>query len=122
MPGGRFFHGSKMIAYFIRRFIYMFFMLLAISLVAFIVIQLPPGDYLTTYIMQLESRGNLVTEAEIAMLKKQYDLDLPMTVRYFKWLWKMMQGDWGVSFNWNQPVLELIAERLPTDSRGGSAR
>ena len=102
-----------MIGYFVRRFIYMFFMLLAISLVAFIVIQLPPGDYLTTYIMQLESRGELVTEAEVAMLKKQYDLDLPMTVRYFKWLWKMINGDWGVSFNWNQPVLDLIAERLP---------
>ena len=54
-----------MIAFFIRRLIYMFFMLLAISLVAFIVIQLPPGDYLTTYIMQLESIGELVSEADV---------------------------------------------------------
>ena len=92
-----------MIAYLIRRCVYMFVMLLAISLVAFIVIQLPPGDYLTTYIMQLESSGSIVTEAEVAMLKKQYDLDLPMIVRYFKWLGKMVMGDWGVSFNWNQP-------------------
>jgi peptide/nickel transport system permease protein len=102
-----------MIGYLIRRFFYMFVMLLAISLVAFIVIQLPPGDYLTTYVMQLESSGNLVTEAEVAMLKQQYDLDLPMTLRYFKWLWKMVNGNWGVSFNWNQPVIELLAERLP---------
>jgi peptide/nickel transport system permease protein len=47
------------------------------------------------------------------MLERQYDLDKPMVVRYFRWLWKMVQGDWGVSFNWNAPVIELLAERLP---------
>jgi len=101
-----------MLYYFIRRIIYMFIILGAISVVSFIVIQLPPGDYLTSYIMQLEEVGAKVSEAEIASLRKQYGLDLPVYLQYFKWLWQVLHGNFGRSLEWNQPVAKLIAERL----------
>jgi peptide/nickel transport system permease protein len=90
----------------------MIFTLLAVSVVAFIIIQLPPGDYLTSYIMKLQSSGTHVSQEEVAALKKQYGLDLPIYARYFKWMWGMFHGDLGMSFTWNKPVSELIGERL----------
>jgi len=87
-------------------------LLLLISVVAFIIIQLPPGDYLSTYIVNLQASGQTVSKAQLAALKKQYGLDLPMYAQYFKWMWKMLHGDFGRSFEWNKPVSELIGERL----------
>jgi len=87
-------------------------LLLLISVVAFIIIQLPPGDYLSSYIVHLQASGQTVDEAQLAALKKQYGLDLPMYAQYFKWMWKMLHGDFGRSFEWNKPVSELIGERL----------
>ena len=87
--------------------------LLTISTVAFTIIQLPPGDYLTSYIIQLESTGTKVSEATVASLRKQYGLDLPIYAQYLKWMWRMLHGDFGMSFQWNRPVGDLIAERLP---------
>jgi len=102
-----------MLYYIIRRFLYMIIVLAVVSVTAFIIIQLPPGDYLTSLIVQLESAGTQVSEEQIASLKRQYDLDLPIYLQYFKWVWKMLHGDMGRSFQWNRPVSELIAERLP---------
>jgi len=87
-------------------------LLLLISVVAFVIIQLPPGDYLSSYIVHLQASGQTVDEAQLAALKKQYGLDLPMYAQYFKWMWKMLHGDFGMSFEWNKPVSELIGERL----------
>jgi peptide/nickel transport system permease protein len=87
--------------------------LLITSVVGFVIIQLPPGDYLTSYIMELEARGRIVDEAEAASLRKQYGLDLPIYSQYFKWMGKMLRGDFGRSFQWKRPVSELIAGRLP---------
>jgi len=101
-----------LLSYIIHRLIYMIFTLLAVSVVAFIIIQLPPGDYLTTYIMRLEASGTHVSQEEVAALKKQYGLDLPIYAQYFKWMWRMFHGDLGMSFTWNKPVSELIGERL----------
>jgi peptide/nickel transport system permease protein len=86
--------------------------LFVVSIVAFIIIQIPPGDYLTSYIMRLRAQGTRVDEAQVAALKKRYDLDLPLPLQYFKWIGKMFHGDLGRSFKWNQPVSELIGERL----------
>jgi len=83
------------------------------SVVSFIIIQLPPGDYLTSYIVQLESSGTKVSEEQVASLKKRYGLDVPIYLQYFKWIWKMLHGDFGMSFAWNKPVSKLLAERLP---------
>ena len=102
-----------MLYYVVRRILYMALVLLAISVIAFAVIQLPPGDYLTTYIIQLRTMGTEVGEAEIASLSKQYGLDLPLYQRYFKWMWGILHGNLGQSFLYARPVSGLIAERLP---------
>ncbi len=102
-----------MLSYITRRFIYMIIILLVMSIVAFIIIQLPPGDYLTSYIISLRAGGQRIGEAEIASLRKQYGLDLPIYFQYFKWAWGMLHGDFGRSFDWRKPVIDLIGERLP---------
>ena len=103
-----------MLYYIVRRFLYMFIILFVLSIVAFIIIQLPPGDYLTSYIMQLQLTGTKVSEAEIASLEKQYGLDLSIYQQYFKWVWGMLHGDFGRSFQYGERLVsELIGERLP---------
>jgi len=87
--------------------------LLVVSITAFIIIQLPPGDWLTSYIAQLEATGQHVDESQVASLKKQYGLDLPIYSQYFKWTWDMLHGNFGKSLSYSKPVSELIAERLP---------
>jgi len=105
-----------MLFYIIRRFIYMLLILLIVSITAFIIIQLPPGDFLTSLVNQLEYEQQGVEEereAAIATLKRQYGFDQPMYIQYFKWMWNMLHGDFGMSLEWNRPVSKLIAERLP---------
>jgi len=101
-----------MLFYVIRRFIYMLIILAVMSVTAFLIIQLPPGDYVEMYIHQLEISGQTVDEAEIASLRRQYGLDLPVYLRYFKWVWGILHGDFGRSLQWGKPVSELIGERL----------
>lgn len=102
-----------MLTYVVRRFMYMIIVLVVMSMIAFILIQLPPGDYLSSYIMQLAVSGENVEQAQIESLRRQYGLDLPLHQQYLSWIWKMLHGDFGSSFDWNQPVGKLIAERLP---------
>lgn len=90
----------------------MIIIFLAVSVVAFIIIQLPPGDYLSSYILQLKAQGTEVGEAEIASLRKRYGLDLPVYLQYFKWMKGLFQGNLGMSLQYNKPVSELIGERL----------
>jgi len=99
--------------FYFRRILYMLVVLLVVSVTAFIIIQLPPGDYLTTYIAQLEARDIWMDRSEIASLKKYYALDRPIYEQYFRWMGKMIRGDLGKSFAWERPVKDLILERLP---------
>ncbi len=101
-----------MLSFILRRIVYMIICLGAVSIVSFIIIQLPPGNYLTYYVVQLESRGIFPDEGEIAVLEKQFGLDQPIYVQYFKWIGGVLQGDFGRSFAMNRPVSELIGERL----------
>ncbi len=101
-----------MLQYILRRILYMIPTLILISVVSFIIIQLPPGDFLTSYIAQLSQTGETVDEATIAALKKRYGLDQPYYIQYFMWVRGMFQGDFGQSFEWNRPVSQLIWERL----------
>lgn len=102
-----------MLGYFIRRIIFLVPVLLIVSIVAYLVIELPPGDYLTTHIMRLRAAGTHVAEDEIIRLTKMFGLDKPPHIRYFLWLWKIVRyGDFGLSFQWNKPVSEVIGERL----------
>lgn len=82
------------------------------SILAFIVIQLPPGDWLTHHIQQLQLTGGTGDEALAATLRKQYGLDLPMHRQYLKWVGGFVHGDFGMSFSWEKPVTEVIGERL----------
>mgnify|MGYP006298868183 CR=1 FL=1 len=101
-----------MLGYIFRRIVLFIPTLIVISIISFILIQLPPGDYLTSYIATLAASGEKVDEARIATLEKRYGLDKPIYVQYAKWMWGILQGDFGVSFEWNQPVADLIGERL----------
>lgn len=102
-----------MLFYIIRRIITVIPLLFVLSLVSFIIIQLPPGSFLDTYISTLKLSGTEVSDAEIARLIKLYDLDKPMYVQYFTWIKNIvLHGDLGRSFQWNRPVKQLIGDRI----------
>ncbi|MGI6172623.1 MAG: ABC transporter permease [Christensenellales bacterium] len=101
-----------MLQYIVKRFLVMIPLLLVLSIVVFIIIQLPPGDYLSTYINQLRSTGMEVTEDYIASLEARYGFDQPMYVQYLRWMGNLLQGDMGYSFVYKRPVNLLIASRL----------
>ncbi|MDA8405956.1 MAG: ABC transporter permease [Deltaproteobacteria bacterium] len=101
-----------MLAYLIRRIMIMIPTLMAISIISFTIIQLPPGDFLTTYVAQLTASGETVDQAELESLRTRFGLDQPMYIQYLKWAWNFIHGDFGHSFEWNKPVSELIGERL----------
>lgn len=86
--------------------------LLLITVVVFIVIQLPPGDFVDTLVAQMISEGERVTQVEIDSLRAMYGVDQPMVVQYLKWLGGILTGDWGTSFYFNESVLAKIGETL----------
>ncbi|MEZ7865154.1 MAG: ABC transporter permease [Rhodospirillales bacterium] len=101
-----------MYQYFIRRICIMGLTLVVISALVFIIIQLPPGDYLTTYIEELKAQGEVVDPKKITFLRSQYGLDQPMTTQYFVWLAGMLQGDFGYSFEYDLPVTDVVGDRM----------
>ena len=101
-----------MFTYLIHRILIMIPTLLAISIIIFIIIQLPPGDYLTTYINELQSQGENVSHDKIAFLRETYGLDRPLWEQYLYWLGGLLQGDFGYSFENNMPVSEVVGDRL----------
>lgn len=101
-----------MLAFIGRRLLLMLPTLLVISMISFLIIQLPPGDYLTSYIQELSDRGEVVDQAIIDALRHRYGLDKPIYMQYLTWMAGVIQGDFGQSFEWNKPVKELIWERL----------
>jgi peptide/nickel transport system permease protein len=102
-----------MLVYLVRRIGVMIPTLFAITVISFIIIQLPPGDYLTTYVATLRSQGDLVDELELQYLKDRYGLGEPIYVQYFKWISGiLLRGDWGDSMYFRKPVKNLIWERL----------
>jgi len=101
-----------MLRFILKRIFLLIPTIVVISMISFIIIQLPPGDFLTQYIITLESQGELVDEALIDALKMYYGLDQPIYVQYLKWVWHMMHGQFGQSLQWQTPVGELIWERL----------
>lgn len=101
-----------MVGYILRRLLIAMGTVWMISMIAFAIIQLPPGDYVTSYIAQLMATGTLVTQEEAENLRIQYGLHQPMYAQYARWVWLMMQGNFGVSMEWQRPVLEVIGDRL----------
>jgi peptide/nickel transport system permease protein len=100
------------LGFIVRRVLMMVPTLIAIAIISFVIIQLPPGDFLTTYIVRLQAAGDLVDEAEIMAIKSRYGLDQPMYVQFIKWITNMTRGDFGHSMDWGRPVGDLIWERL----------
>ena len=101
-----------MLDYIARRLLIMVPTLVAISIITFVIIQLPPGDFLTTQIAELESQGESVDHAKIAALRAQYGLDQPYYIQYFDWATGMLQGDFGYSFEYQLPVSEVVGDRV----------
>ena len=101
-----------MLAYILRRLFIAIGTVWVISVVSFAIIQLPPGDYVTSYIAQLMATGTLVTQEEAENLRLQYGLNQPVYVQYAKWIWLVLQGNFGVSMEWKRPVTEVIGDRL----------
>jgi peptide/nickel transport system permease protein len=101
-----------MFAYTVRRLITMVPTLIAISVIIFVIIQLPPGDYLSTYVAELAAQGEGVNDERIAYLREKYGLDQPIWKQYLMWAGGLLQGDLGYSFEYQLPVSELIGDRL----------
>ncbi|AHF87291.1 ABC transporter permease (plasmid) [Rhizobium leguminosarum bv. trifolii WSM1689] len=102
-----------MLVFIAKRFLWMIPSLFAVSFLAFVLIQLPPGDYVTTYIATLAASNEIVDQNTAAQLRERFGLGDPMLVQYFKWMWGILtRGDFGISFEWQQPVSDLIWERM----------
>ncbi len=101
-----------MLTFVARRLLTMMLTLVAISALIFVIIQLPPGDYLSTYIMELESQGEMVPPEKIAYLSARYGLDRPLVEQYAVWAFGLLRGDLGYSFEHELPVADLIGDRL----------
>jgi peptide/nickel transport system permease protein len=88
-------------------------MLVVISIISFVVIQLPPGDFLSSYVAQLSQEGDIIDDAVLEALERRYGLGQPIYVQYWKWVTGIvMRGDWGQSMEWEKPVKDLIWERI----------
>ena len=101
-----------MFAYLIHRLFIMVPTLLAISVLIFVIIQLPPGDYLTTLVNELQSQGETVNQEKLDFLRQQYGFDKSLVEQYLMWVAGMAEGDFGFAFEYNLPVTEVVGDRL----------
>ena len=101
-----------MLSYIVHRILIMIPTLLAISIVIFTIINLPPGDYFTTYVAELQSSGEAADLAKINFLKMQYGFDKPIWEQYLFWAGGLLHGDMGYSFAYNLPVNQVVGDRL----------
>ena len=102
-----------MTQYVVRRLFYLVLSAAALSVVAFLIIQLPPGDFVTKFVFQMERRGLVVNEEMMRALYSRFGFDRPMHEQYLKWIGNIvLRGDFGESMAFNKPVSELIGERF----------
>jgi peptide/nickel transport system permease protein len=102
-----------MLVYTLKRVFFMIPTLIAISIVTFIIIQLPPGDFVTSLAAQMSQQGDTIDASTLALLREQYGLDEPIWVQYWIWISKIVfAGDFGRSFDWDMPVSDLLWNRL----------
>ena len=97
----------------LKRISYTIITLFFVSIVSFIIIQLPPGDFADSYAARRHTAGEIITEEEVEGLRQRLGLDKPVYVQYINWIWGIMKGDLGMSLEYKRPVAELIGERLP---------
>ena len=102
-----------MLAYTVRRSIIAVGTIWAISLIVFVIIEIPPGDAITTQLAQLGyESGFVVTDEEVKNLKSLYALDKPLLVRYLNWLKRLAVGQYGVSYVYGLPVREVVSDKF----------
>ena len=101
-----------MVTYVVRRLLVMVPTLFVVSILTFIIIQLPPGDFLTTLAAYSAESGGTIDASAMESLRRQYGLDQPLYVQYASWVGGFPRGDFGYSVEWKKPVGELIASRL----------
>lgn len=99
--------------YILKRILYMIPTLFGLSLIAFMIIQLPPGDYVTSMISSMQDSGANVDVRQVERLREIYGFNDPIWLQYLKWIGGILfRGDFGYSFEWNRPVADLIWERM----------
>jgi len=101
-----------MLAYLARRLVLAVITVWAITLVTFLIMQLPPGDFVDAYVAQASAMGSAISAAEADAMRHAYGLDQPFYVQYWKWLSLVVQGNFGLSFEYGRPVTEVIGDRL----------
>lgn len=101
-----------MLAYLVRRLGYALIMVVIVSFVGFLIIELPPGDFLNQKMAELQARGDRSAESRIEEYRARYGLDKPLLERYVTWATNFVRGDFGESFEFERPVAELIGQRL----------
>lgn len=101
-----------MVNYIIRRLAYAIIMVILVSFVSFVIIKLPPGDFLTQKLEQLRARGDRSAEGQIETYRKRYNLDKPFMWQYTNWAVHFLKGDFGESFEYERPVSEMLGERV----------
>jgi len=95
-----------------ERLVSMVVMLVAVSIVAFVLIQLPPGDFADSYVNKKAQGGVVFTQAEVDEMRHELGLDRPFYIQYIDWLGNVVHGDFGFSWEYHRPVSDVIGERL----------
>jgi peptide/nickel transport system permease protein len=98
--------------YIAQRLLLLPFLLLVYSFVIFVIIQAPPGDFLTTFVATLAASGSSIGADQIAALRHEYGLDQPFIVQYLYWLRELLHGNFGLSLEYQRPNADLIREQL----------
>ena len=102
-----------MYGFILRRTLWAIPTLIVVSFISFVIIQLPPGDYVTAYVAELRHSGEYITDVEEAQIRASLGLSDPILVQYWRWISDIVfRGDFGQSFHWNAPVSDLIWDRL----------
>ncbi len=101
-----------MLGFIVRRLFLSLLTIFAVSVISFAIIQLPPGDYVSTYVAQLLTSGEVIDETEAANLRAQFGLDAPFPVQYYKWVSQAIRGNFGTSMEYQRPVGDVIGDRL----------
>jgi peptide/nickel transport system permease protein len=105
---------KTMLTYIARRVIMMIPVVLFISILVFFIIQLPPGDFISTYASKMSTSGEIMDDQSLQLMREAYGLDQAWYIQYGKWIWGMIsRGDFGYSLSFNRPVSAIIGQFMP---------
>jgi len=102
------------LTYIVQRLVMAVFTIVVISIFSFLVIKLPPGDYVDAYVAQMAASGSIVSQEAAANLRAQYGLDQPIYIQYLRWANLALHGNFGMAMEYGRPVTDVIGDRLWT--------